>query len=84
LTLYPAISQVKNIGFEKGATNSNTFNKYFSELDDGLNESFTLPGDVCLLHHNLKSLQSFYSMKNRIKNRIKTYLLKLHIITNKI
>jgi hypothetical protein len=84
LTLYPAISKVKNIGFEKGATNSNTFNKYFSELDDGLNESFTLPGDVCLHHHNLKSLQSFYSLKNRIKNRIKTYLLKLHIIKNKI
>lgn len=83
LTLYPTKSKVRNIGFEKNATNSNTYNKYFSDLDDGLIKIFNFPNEVIVKSYYLKQLQNFYSIKNRIKNRLKTYLTSLNIIKNK-
>jgi len=84
LTFYPRISKVQNIGFEKEATNSNTFNKYFSDLDDGISEGFLLPDEVQVDSYYLNQLQQFYSLKNRLMNRLKTYLVSLNIIKNRI
>jgi GR25 family glycosyltransferase involved in LPS biosynthesis len=74
LTVYPTISKVRNIGFDDEATNTHTFNRYISKVDNGEKKSFDLPGYIALdsFYHN--QLLQFYSIPSRIKSRIRTML----------
>jgi len=77
LTVYPTISKVRNIGFDDEATNTHTFNRYISKVDNGKKKSFDLPECIALdsFYHN--QLLQFYSIPSRIKSRIRTMLSKV-------
>ena len=84
VTVYPILSKIKNTGFSEQSTNTNIYNKYFTEVDKGDRGTFLLPSTVDVDPFYLKQLQNFYSIKNRIKNRILTYLFKLGLLKNKV
>ena len=74
LTVYPTVSKVENIGFYSadGATNTNVYNRYQTQLDDGLRRVFSLPDQVG--EHNLytRQFQHQFSLGVRLLNRLKT------------
>lgn len=84
VTVYPILSKIKNTGFSEQSTNTNIYNKYFTEVDKGDRGTFLFPSTVDVDPFYLKQLQNFYSIKNRIKNRILTYLFKLGLLKNKV
>ena len=72
LSVYPTISKVENIGFGKEATHTNIFNRYKTQLDEGIQRVFTFPDVVeSTEYYHHKTLQR-YSVPVRIYNRLKT------------
>ncbi|RYF77130.1 MAG: glycosyltransferase [Cytophagaceae bacterium] len=73
LTVYPTVSKVQNIGFGPGATHTDIFNRYKTQLDGGQQRTFTLP-DIAQPtdYYHRKTIQR-YSPITRIYNRLKTY-----------
>ena len=84
LTAYPILSKIKNTGFSEQSTNTNIYNKYSSEFDSENKQDFSFPSSIHVDPFYHQQLLSFYSIKNRIKNRLLTYLFKLGLIKNKI
>jgi len=84
VTVYPILSKIKNTGFSEQSTNTNIYNKYYTEFDKGDKDIFLFPSTPQVDSFYLKQLQNFYSIKSRIKNRILTFLYKVGIITNKV
>jgi hypothetical protein len=80
VTAYPMLSKIKNIGFSEQSTNTNIYDKYASPLDPGTKQQFDFPRDIGIDPFYHKQLLSFYSLPNRIKNRLLTYLLKFGFI----
>ena len=76
-TLYPIISKVQNIGFDKRATHTHGFNRFNTPLDKGEKETFLFSEEVKPDYRLLSKLQSFYSLKERAIGKIKTYLSKI-------
>lgn len=73
LTIYPTISKVQNIGFGPGATHTDIFNRYKTQLDSGTQRVFKLPDTVEITdYYHHKTLQQ-YSPIVRIYNKLKTY-----------
>ena len=73
LTVYPTISKVQNIGFGPGATHTDIFNRYKTQLDAGQQRTFNLPTVVqATPYYKQKTIQR-YSPITRIYNRLKTY-----------
>lgn len=72
LSVYPTTSKVDNIGFGKGATHTDIFNRYKTQLDDGTQRIFTFPDVVRpTAYYHQKTLER-YSVPVRIYNRLKT------------
>ncbi|MBD2752280.1 glycosyltransferase [Spirosoma validum] len=72
LTVYPTVSKVENIGFGEGATHTNIFNRYKTQLDKGTQRTFDFPATVQPTdYYHRKTLQR-YSIPIRIYNRLKT------------
>lgn len=72
LTVYPTVSKVENIGFGEGATHTNIFNRYKTQLDNGSQRTFNFPTVVeSTAYYHRKTLQR-YSIPIRIYNRLKT------------
>lgn len=84
VTVYPILSKIRNTGFNELSTNTNIYNKYYTEFDEGDKEEFKFPSKVEVDPFYLKQLQHFYSLKSRIKNRILTHFFKLGLIKNKV
>lgn len=73
LTVYPTVSKVQNIGFGPGATHTDIFNRYKTELDAGQQRTFKFPDVVQATdYYHRKTIQR-YSPITRIYNRLKTY-----------
>jgi len=81
-TAYPVLSKVINIGFTDQATHSNVFNRYKTELDDGARTSFNFPERISFDESFIRQFQSFYGVKARIINRVKTGLYKAGFLKN--
>lgn len=73
-SVYPVVSKVKNGGFNELASNSNSYNRYDSKLDDGLQTHFNFPPFIEENKDLLIVFNSFYSIRSRIAGRIKTIL----------
>ena len=79
-TAYPILSKVKNIGFGKGATHTNVYNRYNSELDNELKWEFNFPKNIVSDANFAKQFQNYYSIKSRIKGRLMTGMIKFGLI----
>ena len=79
-TLYPTISKVQNIGFNKLASHTNGYNRYATPLDNGQNLSFRFPSKVAPDQYLLAQFQSFFSLNARALGKIKTYLYKFNLL----
>lgn len=73
LTLWPTLSKVQNIGFGPGATHTDIYNRYSTELDPGTQRVFTLPEIAEPTPYYHRKLLRQYSVPVRIFNRLKTY-----------
>jgi hypothetical protein len=80
---YPTISKIVNVGFNDTATNSNSYNRYASQLDTGAKLNFNFPIAVEENKKFLKISTDFFSYRSRIIGKLKTYLYKTGIISNK-
>lgn len=83
LTAYPTVSKIRNTGFSKESTNTDIYNKYASAFDCGHKDHFQFPTKIEVDPHYHRQLLAFYSMTNRIKNRLLTYLYRMNLIKNK-
>lgn len=73
-SVYPMVSKIKNGGFNEMASNSHSYNRYDSMLDDGLQTHFKFPPHLEENKELLTLFSSFYSIRSRITGRIKTFL----------
>lgn len=70
-TVYPAFSKVRNIGFEKGATNTRDIpNRYETKLDVSHNSVFNFTDNVRLDPEIIRQFTEHYSIRSRIKYKI--------------
>ncbi|MBO0938814.1 glycosyltransferase [Fibrella sp. HMF5335] len=73
LTAYPTISKVENIGFySNDGANTNVYNRYQTQLDDGLRRRFILPERVDEHSTYTRQFQHQFSLGVRLFNRLKT------------
>jgi hypothetical protein len=73
-TIFPVVSKVQNIGFDKDATHTDVFNRYKTKIDT-INKRFSnLPTEVVLIESFVKQFQVKFSIASRIIGRIKTAL----------
>lgn len=72
LTVYPTVSKVQNIGFGPGATHTDIFNRYKTDLDAGRQRTFNLPDPVTITEAYHQMTLRRYSPAVRIYNRLKT------------
>lgn len=82
-TLFPVVSKIKNIGFSNMATNTYVFNRYDTKLDEEAKTNFLFPAKVEPNATLLSQFQSFYSLRTRAIGKIKTYLYRVGLYTNK-
>jgi hypothetical protein len=76
LTIYPVMSKIQNIGFNEEATNTNIFNRYRTQVDEGLTRKFCLPVDAQSTPYYHRLNLNEYSLGVRLYNRIKTYSIR--------
>jgi mannose/fructose-specific phosphotransferase system component IIA len=79
LTVYPIVSKVENIGFNRMATNTNVYNRYVTGLDDGSKMEFSFPQNVKLESRLHRQFLDFYSLKTRFMGKLKTHAHKLNL-----
>jgi hypothetical protein len=72
LTVYPTLSKVQNIGFGDGATHTDIYNRYKTDLDPGTQRTFILPDEVDTTDHYHRQTLHRYSVPVRIFNKLKT------------
>jgi hypothetical protein len=82
-TVYPIISKVQNTGFDVQATNSNVYNRYYTELDAQLLTEFIFSENAMLDNWSYEQFADFYNLKNRLLGRIRTIIHKLGFLKNK-
>lgn len=84
LTVYPVLSKIKNTGFGEQSTNTNIYNKYFTNFDTENKQQFVFPSTVKVDRFYQRQLLNFYSLTSRLKNKILTYLFKFGLIKNQV
>ena len=82
-SVYPIVSKIKNGGFNEMASNSNSYNRYDSKLDNGSQMNFKFPPKLEENEELLTLFKSFYNIRSRVKGRIKTFLYLRGWLNNK-
>ncbi|HXO75801.1 MAG TPA: hypothetical protein VN824_11210, partial [Puia sp.] len=71
LTVFPATSKVRNIGFNENASNTtNRFNSFRTELDESDNRSFEFSRNFSLDKEIIREFTRPYWLSERIKNKV--------------
>lgn len=76
LTIYPVLSKIQNVGFNKDATNTNVYNRYETKVDEGVERNFRLPKDIQPTNYYHRLNLNKYSLRTRLYNRVKTYIMR--------
>ena len=73
ITVYPTQSKVENIGFySEDGVNTNVYNRYHTQLDNGQVHTFRLPIEVVEHDQYKRQFQRKFSIEVRMFNRLKT------------
>ena len=81
MTLYPVLSKVINDGFTNEATHCNVYNRYRVDFDQTGKTGFELPKDTVCDEKLNKRFFYYYSVRARIIGKIKTWLMKMGLIS---
>jgi len=81
VTIYPILSKVINDGFTDEATHCNVYNRYRVDFDRTGKTDFNLPIDIEYDEKLNKKFFYHYTLRARIIGKIKTWLMKLGLIS---
>ena len=71
VTVFPATSKLRNIGFNENASNTtNRFNSFRTDLDESGNQSFEFSRDFSLDKDIIREFTRPYWLSERIKNKV--------------
>ncbi len=74
ITVFPTVSKLKSIGYSKSATHTFGTKRFFTKIDIELKRHFRFKNFNKIDNEIIKEFRSFFSIKNRIKDRLNRFL----------